>query len=645
MTILAALWNYDSRPAAPACNAMLEAQAGVDGHNIVVGRDGMVLGQGTCHPPLRNGYDGGPVVGASGALTLVADVRLDNRADLLSRLGRAAPSSASCSDARLMMSCFERWGEDAVGDLIGDFALALWDKRSERLLLARDFAGQRPLFFCETNRALAVASMARGLHTLDNVPRAVDEARMMEMLAGLPHRGRGTFFQGIERVEPGEALTFQRRARASRIFWTLPVGELRLRSAGEYAEALNEKLDQAVVARLRGVQGAVGSHLSAGLDSSAVTAAAALAWDGPVHAYTSVPSGTLPLLPEGRFGDEGALAAETAAMYPNIEHHLIPVGSRIPMEDLGGELGLYERPDLNLPNLVWANRINDAAAAAGITVMLTGTSGNATISYGGLEILRDLLAEGRIGTFLAESAFALKAGVRMQALLGVAARHYLPSVILRPLDRFRNREQHPAGAGALNLSAAGAAEIVARYERNATWGFGSSVDVRLHMLRRVDPATYNKGVLMRWNIDLRDPTADRRLVEFCLKVPLHQYLRKGRSRALIRTALEGRVPESVRCDRRRGLQSANWFSLLSGARAEMAGLLAGIRRCDAARKLLDVDAMGHMLEAWPASSASYGPMAYRYGLLRGLAAGEFIRIHDANDRERTSKFDRPTFPP
>jgi asparagine synthase (glutamine-hydrolysing) len=619
MTWLAALRLDGGRPEARLCDAMLRAQAG-DAAPTQVRAEGAIA--------LGTAGGSGPVVSACGRFSLIADARLDNRPDFIAPLGLTG--SDAPTDVGLMMLCIERWGIGVIDRFVGDFALALWDEGSGQLSLARDFAGQRPLHFHERGGTVAVASMAKGLHALDFVPRSVDETRLIETLASLPHEGRRTFFEHVERVEPGEVLTLRRGGRSARIFWSAPSGEIRLRSPGDYAEALIEKLDQAVDARLRDSGATVATQLSAGLDSSAVTSSAALRFPGRVLAFTSVPpAGELPPLPAGRFGDEGALAAETARLYANIEHRLIDTGARLPLEDLDWQLDLFERPDLNLPNLAWANRINDAALAKGIGVMLIGTMGNTSLSYGGYERLGELLRSGRIGAFLAESAAARKAGMKPRALFGEAARAILPPPLFKALGRFRNRGHYPALAGVLNPGAPGYGEILERFERNEAPAAGGAVEVRSRAIRRVDPGTYNKGVLRRWGLDLRDPTADRRLVEFCLQVPLGQYFRDGVPRALIRAALAGRVPDSVRLEQRRGLQSPHWFAMLSAARDESRRRLAAIGESAAARRLLDLDKMNRLLEAWPDPSRSEGPAVYRYGFLRGIAAGEFIRLHSS----------------
>lgn len=630
MTLLAALWKHGGRADAGACDAMLRAQGALPGTRGAFAEGEIALGRAVLGPAAEAAHQAGPVESPSGAFILLADARLDNRTDFLAPLGLTQAAAAPLTDAGLMILCFDRWGAELIDRLIGDFALALWDRRAERLLLARDFAGMRPLHFHEGESVVAVTSMAKGLHALDLVPRAVNENRLMETLASIPHEGRETFFQAVQRVEPGEVLTFRRGGRASRVFWTPPANEIRFRSQDDYAEALIEKLDAAVDARLRDVRGAVGSQLSAGLDSSAVTTSAALRFPGRVLAFTSVPpTERLPSLPDRWFGNEGPLAAATASLYANIEHRPIATGTRLPLEDLDWELELFERSDLNLPNLAWANRINEAAAAEGIEIMLIGTMGNTTISYGGYERLDTLLATGRIATYLAECAAARRSGMDTKALLGRAAKQILPRAALQALGRFRSREHHPALAGIINPRAEGLDALLARWERNEDPLPVRAAVARAGMVRRVDPGTYYKGVLLRWNIELRDPTSDRNLAEYCLRVPLDQYFRNGTPRALIRAALAGRVPDAVRLGRRRGLQSPHWFSMLAEARGEASRLLAAIEPCEAARRLLDLDKMRLLLEQWPDASNSYGPAIYRYGLLRGLSAGEFIRLHSS----------------
>jgi len=622
MTVLAVHWDRRGRVEAAGCEAMLRAQWPEASDRGVATDAGIGLGVATA---LAEGRECGPVHGAEGRLTLVADARIDGRGDLLRQLGLGGPEGRALTDAALMMRCFERWGPEAVDIFVGDYALVLWDRGSQTLLLARDMAGQRPLHFHAGAHRIAAASMAKGLHALDWVPRGVDERRMLETLAGLPHEGSATFFRGIERVEPGEALILRAGGRSAQASWRAPRTALPFSSLGECAEALRETLDMAVADRLRGAGAVLGTHLSAGLDSSAVATSAARQFAGRVAAFTAVPSHPLPPLPAGRFGDEGALAAETASLYPNMEHRRIPAPARLPLEHLAWQLPLFERPDLNLPNLAWSDRINDAAMAEGIRVVLVATTGNATISYGGVEALEALILDAGTSGLLPLVIEARRAGVPLRTIAGQVARRLLPGPVVAAVERLKRRSTDPR-LGALNLAAPRASDILARHDRGTSAGEGT-IAQRVRMLRRVDPGTYAKGVLLRWGIELRDPTADRRVVELCLGMPATLHFRDGRSRAPIRTALRGRVPDAVLAEGRRGLQAADWFAMLTAARPEASVLLGRVARCEAAARLIDIPKLRRQLDEWPGPEAGFGPLAYRFGLLRGLAAGEFVRMN------------------
>jgi asparagine synthase (glutamine-hydrolysing) len=626
MTLLAALWQWDGRARPREIRAMLDAQAPAAWRREMLDAARVAMGSAVPIPAAGRPDEAGPLRGGSGTLTMVADVRLDNRDELARSLGVAA-DAASMSDARLMMTSFERWDTAAIDRFVGDFALILWDDRSQRLVLARDFAGQRPLHFHQSGAIVAVASMAGGLRALEAVPKGIDEGRMLEVLAGLPHEGSHTFFEGIERVQPGEVMTFGGGRRTAGISWSPPSNEIHYKRHDDYAEALLEKLDAAVDARLRDAGSRIAAHLSAGLDSTAVTTSAAARFTGRISAFTSVPPEALPDLPAGRFGNEGPLAARIAAFYPNIDHRLIETGGSLGLEDLERHQRLFERPDLNLPNLVWANKINDAARAEGVEILLVGTMGNSSLSYGGAELVGELLAQGRIGRFLSEYAAMRRRGLPVRALLGPTAKRVLPGAALGAFEHLRRREHHPADTGLFNPHAPGVAEILRRYDRHDQNAYASAPGSRVLTIRRVDPGTYNKGALIGWNLDLRDPTADRRLVEFCLRVPLSEYLRDGTTRALARTALRGRVPEAVRVGPLRGLQSPHWFSMLHADRLEAARRVALIARNPAACRLIDVEKMRRLLEEWPTPGGMAGPAIYRYGFLRGISAGAFIDLY------------------
>ena len=638
MTALAGRWNFDGAPgAAAACARMLRAQEMFGPHDSAQWDGGEIaLGRRLYRTLPEDVHDRGPLTGQGGASVLVADLRLDNRDELTRALQISAERARALADADILMSAWERWGLDLFDRLVGDYAFALWDETNHRLVLARDPLGMRPLHYHRGQNFIAFASMPKGLHALPEVPRAPDEDRVAEFLALLPEDGTASFFKGVERVEAGCVAIVTPTGVAQRRHWQPTRKTIKLASTGDYAEALRHHLDQAVRSQLRGA-GDVAAHLSSGFDSSAVATSAARILapsGGGVVAFTAVPrEGYDGAAPPGRHGDEGPIAARTAALYPNMEHVLIRTGGRTPLDSLDRNFLIYDRPMLNLCNDVWVGAINDAARERGLSVMLTGQMGNMSISYEGAALLPSLMGRGRLISWFRESLGAVRRGeMGWRGALASTVRPYLPAPARAWYNRaFHGREVGIASYSAIRADLAARLDIPARARargldltyRPRKDGFES----RLWGLRRVDLGNYVKGALGGWGIDQRDPTADRRLIEFCLAVPEEQYRSGGETRALARRAFAGQVAPEVISMRGKGYQGVDWHEGFTAARGAVAKEIARLKGCGPAATAIDLARLERLVEDWPQDGWEQPQVnaEYRLALLRAVSVGHFLR--------------------
>ena len=639
MTAIAGIWHFRaSQNVAQDCSGMLAAQSIYGRHGESYWTRGTVaLGRRLTKLLPEDVYDTQPLDGRSGPFVLVADLRLDNREDLGSELCIPPAQTKTMCDAALVLAAFERWDDDCCDRLVGDYAFAVWDRRAHRLVLARDVIGSRPLHYHRGKAFFAFASMPKGLHALADVPYAPDEERVAEFLALLPEYGSSTFFHGIERVEPGHIVTVTPAGLRVRRYWNWQRRTLALRSPGEYVEALRHHLDQAVQSQLRGVTGQVAAHLSAGLDSSAVatTAARLLASSGgKVVAFTAVPrAGYDRPVPKRRFGDEGLLATATAAIYSNIEHVLVRSGDRTPLDTLDKEFFLLDRPLLNLCTFVWGRAINDEVRARKLKVLLTGGMGNVTISYDGSELLAELIRSGHwIRWTRAMSAIVGRRHWRLRGALAATFAPWLPPLLWQLLRRMvdgqsfdirRYSAVHPTRLAELDLPSRARARGLDFTYRPRKDG----VAARLWMLHRVDLGNARKATLGGWGIDVRDPTADRRLIEFCFSVPTDQFYRDGLPRALARAALADRVPPEVLNQRQRGLQAVDWHEGLTIARSQIVEEISRLEQTAPAVRALDLARLRRLTENWPTGGWEQEDIIdqYRLALLRGISCGHFLR--------------------
>jgi asparagine synthase (glutamine-hydrolysing) len=395
-------------------------------------------------------------------------------------------------------------------------------------------------------------------------------------------------------------------------------------------EAYRHELDEAVRRRLRGGGSVVAAHLSGGWDSSAVTATAARLAAGSgtrIVALTAVPRATQQA-PRTRFADEGPLAAATAALYPNVEHVLVPHPDRSPLPEFDRNVAAFDRPSFNPCNHVWLSAIRDRARAAGARVLLTGEIGNWTISASPNTLLADYLREGRWREWLREAVAMKRSGrARLRGIFANSFGPWIPEAVwqlLQPLS---------SAPDSAKLTALHPAFLASLTGEQRAFGVGHSrrpkdyfAYARNAFLLEMDFGQYRKGILGGWGIDKRDATADRRLIEFCLSLPLEMLLSGGERRPLARAALADRLPAEVLDARGKGYQGADWHEALTRDLPAIRALVEAIAADEAASSVVDVDWLRATVRDWPSQGwHERGVIGrYRIALLMGLAAGHFI---------------------
>src|SRR6185295_5216790 len=190
------------------------------------------------------------------------------------------------SDTEVIVHAFEQWGDEAFTRFNGQFAIALWDSRAERLVLARDRMGVRPVHYCEHGGRLYFASEAKALFAADSsIPRAFDWRALQETFTFWSPVPPRTPFAGVEELAPGHVRTYDARGVRERAFWKPEFVE-EPRSVEDSAGAVGEALEEATSLRMLRADVPVGSYLSGGLDSSLVAALGLRAKGGHFHTFS-----------------------------------------------------------------------------------------------------------------------------------------------------------------------------------------------------------------------------------------------------------------------------------------------------------------------------------------------------------------------
>lgn len=582
-------------------------------------------------------HDHQPLQGGNGRFVLVADVRLDNRAELGHKLNIPSVRLKHMADADVLLTAYEKWEQQLLDHLLGDFAFAIWDKERQSLFIARDQMGKRPLFYHQGNGWFGFASMPAGLLALPEVATAPDEERIRDLLLLLPDTSEHSYFANIKRLLPGHwALLHADGTYHSRRYWK-PSTEERIyfKSDDDYVDAFVEKLEEAVRCRLRST-GGIASQLSAGFDSATISSIAArqlAETSQSLHAFTSVPNPVGLPTSSSQVLDEGPLAAQVAALFPNINHHLVRTDEASIVDMLEQMFRLYNRPAKNVVNLLWDMHIARFSATQGATTLLVGDLGNFTISYHGDHVLNSLLRECKISDLLQQLNCQLR-GISNRARLHTLYKMLAPSLpdklqsFLEPtIQRIRGNISRAQGINPTLLADPILQEYCRQLGRypNMTTRREESRQWRKKVLTRLDSAEYGKGRLALSGVDGRDPTADIRLINYCQSIPVEQFHKNGTNRWLLRRALKRYWPSATINSRTKGKQGADWQYKMNKEQHELYRELDLFRKQPLACSLLDIPFIQNQLAA-SSSPDRFNETQRNFKLLRLIAVGHFINM-------------------
>jgi len=539
MTAFAALFHRDGRPADRWPNSGLASlrQRGVS-H---VARNGPVMLAGT---DMEAPYPDT----ARPVLIVAADVRLDNRTEIESRLG--LPPYPHLPDASLIAALYDQYGQDCTAYLLGDFAFLLWDEKERTLFGARDHSGVRPFYYHSTQR-LFMAATTIGTLLQSGVSPAIDDAGIADFVAGAVADTTSTLYRHIRRLPPGHNILVTEGDVRIQRYWELtpqaPPPEK------DWTDHFRHLFEQAVACRM--ADASTGVLLSGGLDSSSIAMTASRigeAHDRPPLPSLSMTFDATPGWSDGPFLQSVVQAGRFPAQY-------LPSDDHDPLRDI--DTTLDEQAGLYLAyNHGASRRLYHHAGRAGITSLLDGHGGDEVVSHG-FGRLNELAMAHRWASLWRESNGVAR-------LFGgstwhVAAPHLDHVMAIR---KIRQRWRRMSGSS-LAVSPgpdfttalvapdlARRTAIRARQEAIAPSRSAYQTEQQRHLAILTGPhQPYAFEILDRAaaaaGIELLFPFYDRRLVDFCLSLPSNAKLAKGYPRAILRDAMAGTLPEPVRLRR------------------------------------------------------------------------------------------------
>jgi len=447
---------------------------------------------------------------------------LYNTQELRAELEAKGYDFQSRSDTEVLLAAFMEWGEECVARLNGIFAFAAWSEREQKLLLARDRFGVKPLFYCELRSGLLFGSEPKALLAHPDVEAEVDLEGLAEVFSLGPARTPGHgIYRGIKEVRPGYLLVADRRGARTRPYWSLvsaphtddfPTTVERVRHL--FTDAVRRQLVSDVP---------ICSFLSGGVDSSAIAAVAAgaLAEEGRGKLRTfsvEYRGNDRHFRPSAFQPNADAPWVRRVSEHLGTEHREVLIETEElvgALEDAVRARDLPGMADVDASLYLLCREVKKEA-----TVALSGECSDEI--FGGYPWFhrRELL---EANTFPWSRAGALRASWLSPELREAirpeeyAAERYHQS--LREVPRLEGEDPRSARMREL-------------FYLNFTWFMATLLDRKDRMS-------------MAWGLEVRVPFCDHRLVEYLWNVPWEMKFAGNREKGLLREALRGLLPSDV----------------------------------------------------------------------------------------------------
>lgn len=505
---------------------------------------------------LKAGFAGPVFVVEDGDAWVAADATLYYRDDLRRRMLERGVRPTGQTPSHLIAAAYRAWGERCAEYLEGDFAFVVWDRRARQFVSARDFAGKRPLHFAELpGGGIAFASSIEALLAHPRCSAELDLAVIAESMAAYIRPGGETCYAAIKRLETGRTAV-RGIHRALRIVehWTPPHFEQDSRvAAAEAALELRQLLARAAAER-SAPNATTAVWMSGGRDSTAVFASAMAGVDGRGASAHVVPISVS--YPEGDPGREDEYI-EAVARHWNSPVHWVDIQQVPLLDDIAHFARSREEPFAH----VFESPLRALARAgrhAGAVVALDGVGGDQLFSVSSV-YFSDLLRTGQWRTLAREWRDSGMGSGGVRTFVRWAVQPTVPTWALhaagalrggRPLrGELRRRVPewvHPGFAQRHRL--APHTRALPRRRRGESV---SSSESRWYLSDPLFPAIHGAmaKVAAHEAVEVRSPLMDARVVAFSATRPRQERCDGGRTKLLLRAAMQGLLPTEVLAER------------------------------------------------------------------------------------------------
>jgi asparagine synthase (glutamine-hydrolysing) len=477
-------------------------------------------------------------------LVITADARIDNRDELSKELD--IKDEENVSDSYFILKSYEKWGEECPDKLLGDFAFAIWDKAQEKLFCARDHMGVKPFYYYLDDDMFVFGTEIRSILSISEIPSKLNRTKIAYYLGLLLEDKELTFYKNILRLPPANTIIIDIKNYIKSNYWELNINkEIKLNSDEEYKNEFLKIFEESVRCRLRSKFN-LGSMLSGGLDSSSIVCTSRKILSEKNKKQLRTYSATF----ENTIECDEKYYINKVLKDGGLKPYFVKADKLSPLSQKDDVFWHLEEPFWTV-NFYFHWHIHKMAQKSGTRVILEGLDGDTTVSHGQrfeIDYFKSMQWIKGLHELYKRSKRIKRSKLKM--LLKSFIFPFTPKFIIE-LVRISpiNTELFIENFDLLNKNLAKETNIKEKFkllEENKDRLARSS---KLYHYSRL-----NSGQ-MQYVLEIVDKSAgasclearfpffDKRLIEFCLALPLEQKLNNGWDRIIMRRAMENILPK------------------------------------------------------------------------------------------------------
>ncbi|MBN1187723.1 MAG: hypothetical protein JXB49_35945 [Bacteroidales bacterium] len=524
------------------------------------------------------------------------------------------------SDAELFKEVYIKYAFKGFHLIYGEYLGIIMNNESDEIIIINDCNGSRSLYYCEDNNSITFSNSLKSIIEISNVSKEVNERYIVNILTSRTQIGSDTAYSNVYKLPAAHYFHFNNNKSYYTQYWSFEdIDRTKYKDIKEYNEHFFETFDKSIHHRLKNHR-RIGISLSSGFDSSTVAYFLSKQINNniKVSSYTSVPLFNNNACKNiKRLENEGIISELVAQQYKLLPHILINSHVITPIQGLYSLISIHAQPHKVASNYYWLNSIFKKASEDSIDLMLNGQFGNGSISFPSKKNI-DLLRFKDLKNLLPNEIYKF-----FYILL---KKEYL---LIR--DLFLKRNYINPYSPIDEILGSKYLKNQSSYVYNNIRKFLDIDELRYKLLSyRFHTPNIWSELGDFYNMEVSDPTADRKLVELCYKAPIDLLINKGQGKGLIYKTIQSNLPEEVLNNKYKGLQTADIESRIINSIDEVNGTLNRIMKSDLVNRFINIQKMEKMINFVKTNRSHLSNRIIIRNILNGIQVGLFIEEIEHN---------------